>query len=65
MTRFITVLIGKVGGLYGILSAKEKVPCLDLICPAQNEVRWVHFVSTAKEFQVPKRSKNFDQLGHR
>jgi hypothetical protein len=55
MTRFVTVLIGKVGGLYGIPSVKERVPGMDLICPAQNEVRWIPLVSTAKESQVPKK----------
>jgi hypothetical protein len=61
MTRFITLLIGKVGELYGIPSVKEKVLAIELICPAQNEVRWIPLVSTAKEPQVPKK---FDQLGH-
>lgn len=63
MTRFITVLVGKVGGLYAIISVNKEVPGMDLIFPAQN-VRWILLVSTAKEPQVPKRSKNFDQLGH-
>ena len=38
---------------------KEKVPCLDLICPAQNEVRWISLASSAKEPQVPKKVEKF------
>lgn len=59
MTRFITVLIGKVGGLYGIPSVKKKVPDMDLICSAQNEVRWILLLSTAKNLQVPKKVEKF------
>jgi len=64
MTRFIAVLIGNVGGLYGIPLVKKKVPGMYLIYPAQNEVRWIPLVGTAQEPHAPKMSKNFDQLGH-
>jgi hypothetical protein len=63
MTRFVTVLIGKVGGLYGIPSLREKVPSMNLICPSQNEVRWIPLVNTAKESQVPKKVDKFGSAG--
>ena len=59
MTRFITVLIGKVGRLYGIPPVKVKVPGTDWICPAQNELKWIPLVGTVKERQVPKKIEKF------
>lgn len=59
MIRFIAVVIGKTGGLYGIPLVKEKISGMVLIYAAQNEVRCIPLVGTAQEPHAPKKVEKF------